>query len=133
MKTREEIKKEYPLLNETQLQKIIDFNDFHGFLDDDKMRQALAFKVLKKMYLYEEKPINLKTLCEILATQKISIKENDVILQDGSYYNMQVTAITYIKYLQFENSIKNYYIEKQKDRSELIYCDLNKIISEVTK
>jgi len=128
MKTEQEIRKEYPRLPEVEIQKLIAFHNTHGFMEDDKMNQAKAFNSMLKFYMYNDKPIHLKMLCEELAKQKIRIEGLNVFLENGSYYELTITAIKYIKHMQFENSIKDYYIQKQSEKTEVIYFDMNKFL-----
>ena len=133
MKTENDIRKEYPHLPKAQIQKIIEFHSMNGFMDDDKMNQAKAFNSMLKFYMYDDKPIHLKTLCETLAKQNIRIEELNVILENGNYYELTITAIKYIKHMQFENRIKEYYIQKQSEKTETIYFDINKWAREYDK
>ena len=60
----------------------------------------------------------------------LNINNESIILKGGEgMYNVSKTAIDYIKHLQFEKSITQYYKDKQKEKSELIYVDLNKLLS----
>lgn len=130
MKTLEQIKKEYPRLNDEQIQTLYRLHNMNGFLKDDKMNQARAHKVLtSNRYVYKNKLLPLKFLCEELVKEKITIDDKKVFI-DEVYYELPKMAIDYIKHLQFENSIKEYYTQKQKEKSELIYVDLNKILKE---
>ena len=135
MKTREELKLLYPKLDSKNFEKLVDLHNFHHYLENDKMRRTLAFKVLtntlKNMYIYNDKKIVLKTLCEVLVNDNVidEIRENEVILKNyQGLYILQKTAIDYIKHLQFEKSVERYYKDKQKEKTETIYVDVSKII-----
>lgn len=128
MKTLEQIKKEYPLLNDEQIQTLYKLHNMNGYLKDDKLKQARAHKVfISNRYYYKGKTIPLKFLCEELAKEKITIDDKKVFI-DEFYYELPKMAIDYIKHLQFENSVKDYYTQKQKEKSELIYVDLNAVL-----
>ena len=136
IKTVDELKKQYPKLDQVSFDKLVALHNFHGYLKDDKMRQALAFKTLtdtlKNMYIYNDKKVVLKTLCESLVNDNVisEVREDCVILKNHQgRYMLQKTAINYIKHLQFEKSIKDYYIEKQKEKTETIYVDVEKLLS----
>lgn len=135
MKTVNELKKLYPNLDKVSLNKLIDLHNFHKFLDENKMQQEKAFifltNTLKNMYHYKNNKMVLKTLCETLVNENVidHIENDNVILKDDEgRFILPKTAVNYIKHLLFENSISEYYKEKQKEKSELIYVDLNKII-----
>ena len=137
IKTVDELKKQYPKLDQVSFDKLVALHNFHGYLKDDKMRQALAFKTLtdtlKNMYIYNDKKVVLKTLCESLVNDNVisEVREDCVILKNyQGRYMLQKTAINYIKHLQFEKSIKDYYIEKQKEKTETIYVNVEKLLSE---
>ena len=137
MKTREELRLIYPKLDQANFDKLVALHDLHGFLNDNKMQQALAFKTLtdtlKNMYIYNDKKVVLKTLCESLVNDNVisEVREDCVILKNyQGRYMLQKTAINYIKHLQFEKSIKDYYIEKQKEKTETIYVNVEKLLSE---
>jgi hypothetical protein len=137
IKTVDELKKQYPKLDQVSFDKLVALHNFHGYLKDDKMQQALAFKTLtdtlKNMYIYNDKKVVLKTLCESLVNDNVisEVREDCVILKNyQGRYMLQKTAINYIKHLQFEKSIKDYYIEKQKEKTETIYVNVEKLLSE---
>ena len=137
IKTVDELKKQYPKLDQANFDKLVALHNFHGYLKDDKMQQALAFKTLtdtlKNMYIYNDKKVVLKTLCESLVNDNVisEVREDCVILKNyQGRYMLQKTAINYIKHLQFEKSIKDYYIEKQKEKTETIYVNVEKLLSE---
>lgn len=137
MRTREDLKLMYPKLDTENFEKLVALYNFHHFMENDKMRQSLAFKTLtntlNNMYIYNDEKIVLKTLCERLVNDNVVLKieDNNVILKnnDGRYI-LPKTAISYIKHLQFENSIKDYYIGKQKEKTETIYFDVSKYLEE---
>lgn len=130
MKTLDEIKKEYPRLDDKQIETLYRLHNMNGFLKEDKMKQSRAHKVFtSNHYYYNGKTIPLKFLCEELAKEKITTTDNKVFIGE-CYYELPKMAIDYIKYLQFENSIKDYYIQKQKEKTELIYVDLNRLLKE---
>ena len=136
IKTVDELKKQYPKLDQVSFDKLVALHNFHGYLKDDKMRQALAFKTLtntlNSMYIYNDEKMVVKMLCERLVNDDVilNIDNENVILKDGGgMYNISKTAIDYIKHLQFDKSITQYYKDKQKEKSELIYVDLNKLLS----
>ena len=136
IKTVDELKKQYPKLDQVSFDKLVALHNFHGYLKDDKMRQALAFKTLtntlNNMYIYNDEKMVLKMLCEKLVNDNVilNINNESIILKGGEgMYNVSKTAIDYIKHLQFEKSITQYYKDKQKEKSELIYVDLNKLLS----
>jgi len=61
----------------------------------------------------------------------IKIDGDKVFMMDqenGGYYELSKTAIEYIKHLRFEKSIKGYYIQKQSEKTETIYFDVNKFL-----
>jgi hypothetical protein len=137
IKTVDELKTQYPKLDQVSFDKLVALHNFHGYLKDDKMQQALAFKTLtdtlKNMYIYNDKKVVLKTLCESLVNDNVisEVREDCVILKNyQGRYMLQKTAINYIKHLQFEKSIKDYYIEKQKEKTETIYVNVEKLLSE---
>lgn len=138
IKTVDELKKQYPKLDQVSFDKLVALHNFHGYLKDDKMRQALAFKTLtntlNNMYVYNDEKMVLKMLCERLVNDDVilNIDNESVILKnDGGCFIVSKTAIDYIKHLQFEKQVNQYYKDKQKEKSELIYVDLNKLIHEI--
>lgn len=138
MRTREDLKLLYPKLDTENFEKLVALYNFHHFMENDKMRQALAFKTLtntlNNMYVYNDEKMVLKMLCERLVNDDVISKiENDNIILKNNQgrFIVSKTAIDYIKHLQFEKQVNQYYKDKQKEKSELICVDLNKLIGEI--
>ena len=134
MKTREELKLIYPKLDSKNFEKLVVFYDMHHYLENDVMRKTKVFKfltdTLKNRYSYDGEIVVLKTLCEKLVNNNEIAKidsDNNVFLKGGCYYTLPKTAISYIKHLQFEKSVIDYYIKKQKEKIETIYVDVEKM------
>ena len=136
MKTREELRLIYPKLDSKNFEKLVELHDMHHYLENDIMRKTKVFKfltnTLKNMYSYGNEIVVLKTLCEKLVDNNEIAKidnENNVFLNGGCYYTLPKTAISYIKHLQFEKNVIDYYIQKQKEKTETIYVDVEKLLS----
>jgi hypothetical protein len=84
MKTREELKKMYPKLDDFNFEKIVKINNMNGFLSDDKMSQQKAYNhMIRSFYTYKDKMITLKELCEELVNNKEVLKiENETVFTE---------------------------------------------------
>jgi hypothetical protein len=135
MITREELKKQCPKLDDYNFEKLFNVNNMHGFLDDDKMRKQKAYNhLIRNFYVYKDKTMTLKQLCDELVKNNeiIKIENENVIVEDG-YFELSKTAIKYIKHILFEHNIEKYYKDKQKEKTETIYVDLEKLIENINK